>query len=328
AAAFAILSGGVMETGVVTRGGAAPAFAADARFLVYSITKSFLAAAALRLVAAGEMELDAPVSRWLPPLPVSPMITLRQLLRHTSGLGDYGGLPDYHAAVRRGDEPWSDAEFLRRTGNGEPLVPPGTGWAYSNVGYMLVRCLLEAVRASPYGEVLEVEIFRPLALRHTSVPTRADDLAALTFGPSAYLGGEDGPVAVAGRYHPRWVAHGVVASTAAEVARFYRALLEGELLPEPLIAEMCDPIVLGGPIPGRPVVRPGYGLGIQIDTGAIPGPVYGHTGAGPGASASAVHLRDRGGPVTVVVLSNGEDVPQVEWMAAGALAAAAAPRSG
>lgn len=326
AAAFAILSGGVMETGVVTRGGAAPAFGADARFLVYSITKSFLAAAALRLVAAGELELDAPVSRWLSPLSVSPDITLRHLLRHTSGLGDYGGLADYHAAVRRGGQPWSDAEFLRRTGNGEPRFAPGTGWAYSNVGYMLVRRLLEAVRAAPFGQVLEMEIFRPLGLRHTSVPGRAEDLAALTFGPSAYLGDGE-PVEVAGRYDPRWVAHGVVASTAGEVARFYHALLEGELLPDELRMEMCEPYLLGGPIEGRPVARPGYGLGLQVDVGAVPGPIYGHTGAGPGASTSAVHLRDGAAPVTVVVVSNGEDVPQVEWMAAGTLTAASGPRA-
>lgn len=327
AAAVAVLTDGSAETAVVARAGATSPFAADARFLVYSLTKSFTAAAALRLVASGELELDAPVWHWLPSLPLARTITLRHLLQHTSGLGDYGTLPEYHAGVREGAEPWSAAEFLRRTGGGEPRFPPGTGWAYSNVGYMVVRGMLEAVRTGGYAGVLKTEVFEPLGLRRTSVPERAADLAGLTFGPSAYLGDEDATANVAGRYDPRWIATGVVSSTAGEVARFYHALLVGELLPEPLAEQMRHARPLGGPISGRPVVQPGYGLGLQVDSGAVPGPVYGHTGAGPGVSASACHLRDGGRPVTVVVLTNGEDVPQAEWMASDALAAAAALRS-
>jgi CubicO group peptidase (beta-lactamase class C family) len=321
AAAVAVMTGDRTETVVVTRAGSPPPFAADARFLVYSIIKSFVAAAALRMVAAGELELDAPAARWLPEVPLPGSITLRHLLHHTSGLGDYGGLPEYHAAVRAGAAPWSDAEFLRRTGGGAPRFAPGTSWAYSNVGYMLVRRVLEAARSATLARVLDAEVFQPLALRSTSVAEDAAELDALVFGASRYLG--DGqPVEVAGRYDPAWIATGVVASTAEDVARFYHALLGGELLPAGLDTEMRKPVVLG-PMPGRPVVRAGYGLGLQVDVGAVPGPIYGHTGAGPGASASACHLRDGGTPVTAVVLSDGEDVPQVEWMAMAALRAAA-----
>jgi D-alanyl-D-alanine carboxypeptidase len=323
AASVAVMADGRVETSVVTRAGAAPPFAADARFLVYSITKSFIAAAALRMVAAGELELDEPAARWLPDVPLPGSITLRHLLQHTSGLDDYGALPEYHAAVRSAAAAWDDAAFLRRAGGGAPRFVPGTSWAYSNVGYMLIRRMLEAARSTTFARVLETEVFQPLALRSTSVVEDTAELDALVFGPSAYLG--DGqPVEVAGRYDPAWVATGVVASTTADVARFYHALLGGELLPAELGNEMRKPVVLGA-VPGRPVVRAGYGLGLQVDVGAAPGPVYGHTGAGPGASASACHLRGPT-PVTAVVLSNGEDVPQVEWMAMAALQAAAAER--
>ncbi|HSU14663.1 serine hydrolase domain-containing protein [Longimicrobium sp.] len=317
AAAVAVLAGGAMETAVVSRPGVSPAFSADARFLVYSLTKSFIAAAALRLVAAGELELDAPAGRWIPAVPLPDSVTLRHLLQHTSGLGDYGALPEYHAAVRRGSKPWSDAEFLRRTGSCVPLFAPGTSWAYSNVGYMLVRRVLEAARSATLARVLDAEVLQPLGLRRTSVVEHAAELDGLAFGPSRYLGDGE-PVPVAGRYDPAWIATGVVASTAEEVARFYHALLGDDFLPPALAAEMRKPVVLG-PVPGRPVARAGYGLGLQVDIGAVPGPVYGHTGAGPGASASACHLRDGPAPVTVVALSNGEDVPQVEWMATEAL---------
>jgi len=323
AATVAVMVDGRVEAAGVTRAGAAPPFAADARFLVYSITKSFIAAAALRLVAAGELELDAPAAAWLRGVALPDSVTLRHLLQHTSGLGDYGALPEYHAAVRAGTAPWTDAEFLRRTGDGSPRFAPGTSWAYSNVGYMLVRCVLEAARSTTVARVLEAEVFQPLGLHSTSVVEDAAELDALAFGPSRYLG--DGrPIEVAGRYDPAWIATGVVASTAADVARFYHALLGDELLPAEVGDEMRKPVVLGT-VPGRPVVRAGYGLGLQVDVGAVPGPVYGHTGSGPGASASACHLRG-GTPVTAVVLANGEDVPQVEWMSMAALGAAAPPR--
>jgi CubicO group peptidase (beta-lactamase class C family) len=289
--------------------------------MVYSVTKTFVAAAALRLVAAGELELDAPVSRWLPGVPLPDAVTLRHLLQHTSGLGDYGALPEYHAGVRAGAEPWSEDEFLRRTGGGAPRFAPGTSWAYSNVGYMLVRRAIEAARSAPFARVLADEVLRPLGLRRTSVIGNAAELRGLAFGKSRYLGG-GAPLEVAGRYDPRWVAHGVLASTAEDVGRFFHALLDGELLPEELLREMRTPYVLG-PVPGRPVVQAGYGLGLQVDVGANPGPVYGHTGAGPGATAAAVHLREGGAPVTVAVLTDGEDVPQAEWMAIDALNAAA-----
>src|SRR4051812_42630226 len=107
AAAVAVMADGRVDAAVVTRAGATPPFAADARFLVYSITKSFIAAAAMRLGAAGERELDAPVARWLPGVPLPHSVTRRHPLQHTSGLGDYGARPEYHAAVRSGAAAWS-----------------------------------------------------------------------------------------------------------------------------------------------------------------------------------------------------------------------------
>ena len=64
----------------------------DALFLLYSITKPFLAAAALRLVGEGALAVDVPIARWLPAAPHAGEITLRHLLRHESGLPDYGPL--------------------------------------------------------------------------------------------------------------------------------------------------------------------------------------------------------------------------------------------
>ena len=72
----------------------------------WSLTKTVLAASSLTLVAEGRLALDAPC-RFGP-------FTLRQLLRHTAGVREYGSLADYHEAVARNDPPWSEQELLRR----------------------------------------------------------------------------------------------------------------------------------------------------------------------------------------------------------------------
>ena len=100
----------------------------DARYPLYSVTKTAVAAAVLLLVRQGAVELDS----------------VQRLLDHTSGVRDYGSLPEYHDAVRR--QPglaWDDDEFLARTAAAGRQFEPGGGWAYSNTGYLLLRRLLD-----------------------------------------------------------------------------------------------------------------------------------------------------------------------------------------
>ncbi|SRR5712691_7845383 len=107
----------------------------DAPFVIYSLTKPVICAALLSLAAEGAIDLDAAlVGRRLAG------VSMRQLMRHTAGVRDYGQLPEYHQAVRRSpSEPWSDEEFLRRALGDSAAPDPGLGWAYSNTGYLLLR---------------------------------------------------------------------------------------------------------------------------------------------------------------------------------------------
>ncbi len=76
----------------------------DARFYIYSITKMMMAAVALQLVERGVIALDRLVQDYLPAYPLETPITIRQVLNHSSGLPDYGGMPEYAAAVRSNPE--------------------------------------------------------------------------------------------------------------------------------------------------------------------------------------------------------------------------------
>lgn len=235
----------------------------------WSLTKTALAAAALVLVDRGPLSLDAPTD--------ASGVTLRHLLQHTAGVPEYGGLGAYHEAVARGEEPWSVDELLRRVDAGRLLFSPGQGWQYSNVGYLLVRRLIEAAVGAALDEALRALVFEPLGVPGVRIARLPADLDDTTWGNSA-------------RYHPGWVYHGLAVGTPAEAALFVHRLLAGGFLPSPLIGAMREAYPLGGPIEGRPWRSAGYGLGVMIDVASPRGFAIGHTGQGPGSVAAAYHF--------------------------------------
>jgi D-alanyl-D-alanine carboxypeptidase len=224
----------------------------DARYPIYSVAKTAVAAAVLLLVREGELDLDS----------------VRRLLDHTSGVRDYGSLPEYHEAVRtRPGSAWDDDEFLARTATGGPSFEPGRGWAYSNTGYLLLRRLLD--------EHGGLTAFLPrVGLADAAVAEQVEDFGAAVPAPSALL--LDGVDDVRGVYDPRWVGHRTLVARAGDLVRFWRDLP----------AEMLDPrtfVPVEADAPG--FMRPSYGLGVMADPEHPLGTVVGHGGGGPGYAA-------------------------------------------
>lgn len=270
-------------------------------FLAYSCTKTFIAALVLRLGEEGRLALTDPVSRWFPDLPHSSAITVRHLLNHTSGLPDYGPLAAYHQAVRRTpSRPWNSDEFLARTLAQGVLFEPGKGWSYSNIGYLLLRMIVETLTGERLAGLLAARFFHPLGLGDTFVPETVADLGRLQPSRSGVVA-EEGAVDVRRVYHPGWVSHGVVASTPADMAEFCRRLFTGAVLSRDSLAAMTTLT----PVPGAPprYGRPCYGLGIMADCASRFGMLLGHNGGGPGYGASVFHAPDHhGGPLTVCAM--------------------------
>ncbi len=262
----------------------------------WSLTKTALAAAALALVAGGSLALDRPLA--------GRPFTLRQLLQHTAGVPDYGGLRDYHETVARGDAPWSAERLLRSVDAERLLFPPGEGWAYSNVGYLLVRHLVEQAAAEDIDAALRRLVFAPLGLAGVRLAREPADLAATAWGNAA-------------GYHPGWVYHGLLLGTPAEAALFLHGLLTGRLLLPRLLGIMCEPRPLGGPVPGRPWRTAGYGLGLMIDVASSRGRCLGHTGQGPGSTSAAYHFPDLDPPATAAAFAPVEDQAVVEFAVMG-----------
>ncbi|MDY7786325.1 serine hydrolase domain-containing protein [Burkholderia ubonensis] len=156
----------------------------DALFRLASVSKPIVTAAAMRLVAAGRIGLDEPVTRWLPEFtPALPdgrpaRITLRHLLSHTAGLGyrfleaDADG-PYARAGVSDGMDRAGItlAENLRRIA-GVPLqYAPGTSWAYS-LATDVVGALIEAVDGRPLDEAVAALVTTPLGMTDTAFVAR------------------------------------------------------------------------------------------------------------------------------------------------------------
>jgi D-alanyl-D-alanine carboxypeptidase len=300
----------VTDRATATCGGAGAAGDAERRFLVYSVTKSYLAVLALLLADERRLDLDDPVTGWVDD-PRLPDVPLRRLLDHTAGIPDYGRLPEYRGAVRAAPgEAWSDAELLGRALERGLDFPPGAGWAYSNTGYLLLRLVLEAVTGDVAG-ALAVRILEPLGLTRTSLAATPTDLAGLVPAASADLGVED----VRGVYDPRWVGHRALVSTAADTCRFFAALTGGRLLGRPAWEELTT--LVDVPVEVGWMRRPSYGLGVMADPEHALGLVLGHGGGGPGYTAAAFAVEGR-----AAVVLEAREGPGVEQEALELLAGA------
>jgi CubicO group peptidase (beta-lactamase class C family) len=148
---YADLEGGVRASGATN-------------YRLASLTKQFIAAATLLLIEEGGLDLGAPLGRWLPELAdAARAITIKQLLTHTSGIVDYEDLIPRTRTAQLEDE---DVLALLAPGN-RGYFPPGTGYRYSNSGYVLLGLALARAGRRPLAELLEERLFAPLGMRAT-----------------------------------------------------------------------------------------------------------------------------------------------------------------
>jgi CubicO group peptidase (beta-lactamase class C family) len=211
---------------------------------------------------------------------------------------DYGALAAYHDAVGRVEPPWPVADLLERVDAHARGAEPGTSWTYSNVGYLLVRQLIEHVDGKEIGEALARLVLKPLGIANAGLARTPDDLIGTRWGNAR-------------RYHPGWVYHGLMIGSPAAAALLLDRLLRGDLLSPSSLRAMRESFRLGEPIPGRPWQAPGYGLGLMIET-TTPPRFMGHTGGGPSSTAAVYHFAAPGAVVTASAFSPCDDPGLVE----------------
>jgi D-alanyl-D-alanine carboxypeptidase len=239
------------------------ALLSPARFRVGSVTKTFVAAVVLQLVEEGKLALDEPVGRRLPGLLAEgSTVTVRQLLNHTSGLFDYTADPALLTGIVR-NRVFTPNELVAIAERHPVLFPPGSSWAYSNTNYIVAGLLVEATTGQTLAHELRGRIFEPLSLEHTTFPattSRIPGYHAHGYVSADLLPTPDGrPYDATGLNPSSAWASGAVVSNAADLSRFYRALMSGRLLTASLLREMTTTVAEDPADPDQ--FR--YGLGIE-----------------------------------------------------------------
>jgi len=257
----------------------------------WSFTKTVLAATALTLVRDGRVELDAPIP--------DQSFTLRQLLRHEAGLADYGELAAYHTAVANGESAWSASEMMQRLDGARLRYHPGTAWRYSNVGYMLVGRLIERLTDLPLDEAVSQRVLIPLGLSNVRFARTRADLQATHLGSAL-------------TYDPAWVYHGLLVGPISQAALLLDRLFSTVLLSPDLLLEMQTARTLGGPIPGRPWLTAGYGLGVMQGAAYDGVTLCGHTGCGPGSVIAVYRVCDAEASICCAAFEAGATEGAVE----------------
>jgi D-alanyl-D-alanine carboxypeptidase len=214
----------------------------DAGFRIAGNTKTFTAAAALRLVEQGTVALDTPIADLLAPDTVDALradgyrpdaITVRQLLLHTSGTYDYASHPAYQAAVTADPaKRWTRLEQVRFAIEvGTPVGEPGTVYAHSNTGYILLGEIIERATGTPLADAYRTLLdFEGLHLDVTYLESLEPAPPGSAARAHQYLGTLDTSGA-----DPSFNLYGDggLVSTVDDLATFYRALLRGDVYTEP-----------------------------------------------------------------------------------------------
>lgn len=267
------------------------------RFGLGSVSKVVTAAAAARLVSRGVLDLDAPITHWLPDLPAQHhQTTLRQLFTHRAGIRHYDLQRDLGAKAPGGPIGQraypSNREILDIFINDPLIAPPGTKVAYSSYGYTLASIVMETAAKQPFVDLLKAEVGAPFGLSSLD----GDDSFAIK--PGRVGGYTDAklykslgyPLAQEGLANSRrdnpaykWAAGGLI-MTPLDIARFGAAHLDA---PTSKITK-AERALLFTPMTEKTGAMPPLGLGWRIDADDKGRPRWHHAGSDEGSRASLV----------------------------------------
>jgi CubicO group peptidase (beta-lactamase class C family) len=292
--------------GIAHRGHGVPV-TMQSRFAVASITKMATAVTVLRLVDRGLVRLQDRLLEILPvehrPAALTRRHNVHHLLSHTSGLANYHDdadptwasftagwdrIPSYH--IRR------PADMLPLFADRPAVRQPGIKFEYSDANFILAGLVIEAVTGRPWSDVAAEEVFEPAGMVDTAVEAIDQDPARLATG---YLVDDGPPDHWRANYFSvpaNGMPDGGMITTAADLARFIDALLDGRLLSPPLFAAMTRP---QGP-PSTDVEQYGYGCELVVENGVVT--ALGHGGGDPGVSTTVAHFP--AAATTLVILCN------------------------
>ena len=256
----------------------------NSKYQVASVTKMVTAILALKLIEDGHLSLDDSLSDFYPDMPSAQEITIRNLLEHSSGLGNFG-IKDGSLWVV---DQLGQNEILEEIKRQGVTFEPGERVAYSNSAYFLLRMILEKVYGRGYHQIVAQEIAAPLGL---------ENLASVESHPtnvfkSYAFNGQWGEIKDVD--YSNVIGVGDIASTTRDLNTLITSLFQYRILRRDTVEQM------------QPIVGKGWGMGLAEFT-------YGDNRfLGHGGDVLGSHSRVIYNPkddITIAYSTNGERIP-------------------
>jgi D-alanyl-D-alanine carboxypeptidase len=272
-------------------------------FHLGSITKTFTAALLLKLRAEGKVSLDSPVATYVADVPRGDVMTVRQLLNHTSGLFDYSECDDFWNTVKADPHHvWKPADLVALAATKQPYFEPGQGWEYSNSDYIVAGMIVEKVSGEPAAAALRSRILDPEKLGHTYLDGYEPPVPGLIHGYET--DGKDF-LDVTWTEDPSWAwTAGGLVSNVDDLTKFSADLLDGKVLAPAELQEMTTMVSTTWPS------IPEYGLGLAERK--FDGKVgLGHEGGVWGFVSASFKFTDPAATVSVLINLESGDAARI-----------------
>jgi len=262
----------------------------ETQYNISSIQKAFIATVIMQLHQEGSIALDDPLKEYFPDCPydTADQITIKHLLNHTSGLGDYRDNEEYQAQSERYT---SIDDVLPLVYKQAPAFAPGERSRYSNAGILFLKAIIERVERMKFNQALEGRIFEPLQMDNTKL-FRGGDL--LPHRATAYELADAGDTYRRVLGEPSAYAGGGIYTNVLDLLKFDQALYRDDLLNERNKEIMFTPVESS----------PNYAYGWEIARLGGTTVVY-HDGGSGGFTSTFRRYPETG--YTLVVLSNYGD---------------------
>ncbi len=271
----------------------------ETNFRLASVTKQFTAMSIMLLAAERKLSLDDLIIQYFPELPkYTDRITVKDLLRHTSGLPDYEDLIDDTTTVQLKDK--DVLQILAKTDKG--YFEPGTKHKYSNSGYALLALLAEKISGLTFAEFLKDRIFDPLEMKSSvAFEEGISELKNRAFG---YAKNDSGYVFSDQSLTSAVLGDGGIYTSVEDMFKWDQALYSSRLIDKYLLNEAWTKAILND---GSVI---DYGYGWYLDVYNNYQRIY-HTGSTCGFSN--VYMRIPQEELSIVVLINIRDIKAIEY---------------
>lgn len=264
-------------------------------FRIASLTKQFTAVAILQLAEKGLLDLNDDIKKYIPDYPTNGQtVTVANLLSHTSGIKNYTEIQNPDVDLGKKDNKPADIIAIFKN---QPFdFPPGTGYHYSNSGYILLGFIIEKISGNSYAEYLTENVFKPLGMDHAFFDYPSTIVKNRVKG---YSGMSDTAINNADYLNASAAySAGALMMTVDDLFKWQKGLTENKILKPETFKQAVTPFTLSN----GEKTNYGFGFGLQPLAG---GPTWQHSGSINGFSSFEIYLPTE--DVYVTMLSNGSN---------------------